>query len=257
MNSSRLLLVAACLVVAWVEAVLAALLWPMGEILPPIDGLDTWLAGFVTVGVGALVVSLYRQVARPLAQTLDALLAAAGGRALPASAAHFGRTDEIGDLALVLATLQGEGAERERLNAELAAREQEAERRSEALAQVDQLIDEVLDAIPVPISICDPQGRIAFVNRAWQGFFRVRRGAVLGLPAGDDGTARQDEVWLHGHLFHRSHAVLDSTDGNPGAVVTTFLPQADDPGIRAALHAEIDEGLRKLGARAGALLIAS
>lgn len=218
MSTGRVLALCAALVVAWVGAILGAMLWPIGNV-PPITIVDIWLTGFVSVGVGVLLYSTYRQVAVPLADALRSLRLAAAGLPAPSAAEHFGRSDEIGGLALALCAVQGRRAQ---LQEDLLASQTGLEQTKGELAAVSRRVEEVLEAIPTPISMEDLIGRIVFVNRAWERCFGLARDRVIGVKAGADGQERQREVRLQGQLYVCSHAVIPDLDGEPSVVLTTF-----------------------------------
>ncbi len=63
----------------------------------------------------------------------------------------------------------------------------------------DTIRNRLLDALPVAIGVTDEQGRLRFVNRAYETLFGVDRAAVLGRPV----------VEVHGEEFATRHGVLD------------------------------------------------
>ncbi len=63
----------------------------------------------------------------------------------------------------------------------------------------EALSAELLDRLPVAISATDEQGRLAFVNRAYETLFGVERAAVVGRTL----------VEIHGEEFATRHGVLD------------------------------------------------
>ena len=63
----------------------------------------------------------------------------------------------------------------------------------------EALSAELLDRLPVAISATDEQGRLAFVNRAYEILFGVERAAVVGRTL----------VEIHGEDFATRHGVLD------------------------------------------------
>lgn len=74
-----------------------------------------------------------------------------------------------------------------------------AERAGDFRCSEEAIRVRLLDDLPVAISATDEQGRLAFVNRAYEALFGVDRGAVLGRRL----------VEVHGEEFATRHGVLD------------------------------------------------
>ncbi|BCX17530.1 MAG: hypothetical protein KatS3mg117_1212 [Geminicoccaceae bacterium] len=74
-----------------------------------------------------------------------------------------------------------------------------AERAGDFRCSEEAIRTKLLDDLPVAISATDEQGRLAFVNRAYETLFGVDRAAVLGRRL----------IEVHGEEFATRHGVLD------------------------------------------------
>jgi len=100
---------------------------------------------------------------------------------------------------------------RERAN-RLAKRITDDLRQSQAkLAKAQRLTHAMIEALPNPIFYKDPEGHYIGVNKAWESFFGISRGTIVGKTAWD---LYADNPALAEHVQQRDQALLE----RPGAV---------------------------------------
>lgn len=79
------------------------------------------------------------------------------------------------------------------------------------------IFEQLIEAIPLALSICDMDGRLAYVNRAFEEFHNVDRRSVLGrpvrevLPSAEADAIVPQEGWPIGHETTEFEAVLPAT----------------------------------------------
>ncbi|MDD2884007.1 MAG: response regulator [Dechloromonas sp.] len=93
-------------------------------------------------------------------------------------------------------------------------------RMEETLSEQLALVEALLEAIPLPVYLKDPQGRYQRINRAFELFFQVDRKQIIGqtlfdlLPASDAALHAEKDKLLHSTGGVQSYeAMVHSRDG--------------------------------------------
>ncbi|NBC33838.1 MAG: PAS domain-containing protein [Alphaproteobacteria bacterium] len=108
------------------------------------------------------------------------------------------------------------------------------------------LLQDIVDAVPVTISIKDAERRYVFVNRSWERFYGVDRGQVLGkrfesltpgrIVAGtfDDHSShvesRDEQVLANGQSLADQEEYVSGIDGAERTLLSSKLPLVDADG---------------------------
>lgn len=98
-------------------------------------------------------------------------------------------------------------------------------------------IEQLLETVPLPVYMVDPQGILTLVNRAWEGFMGLRRDSVLGRPISEFISPKD-----HANQVLRDRQVLDQggqvsyewsvrlQSGEFRDIILTKVPVLDDSG---------------------------